>query len=300
MLADSDESIRVAALQAISMLGPAASEAAEAVKSLLDDPELVVDAADALGRIGPAARPAPAQLVKMLSSDQAPVRWAAVRALAQIGGEEAHPTVDFIVRALPSASEVDGYNMMIYLALLGPVAHDAVDVIRSTRIKNPVLPSVTLWAVAGGTSLPWVVDPDGQGADRGPGGPPVGGMPGDFHDGGDFASIVYQACVRELRERLRPTARLLVQKILDGTAGNVPAWGYEILTCAPDETVNSLVPHLADDNIVMRERATVALGYMGSAASPARNHVKAALARVSSEREKRLLEWCLREIGRES
>jgi hypothetical protein len=83
--------------------------------------------------------------------------------------------------------------------------------------------------------------------------------------------------VRELGQRLRLTARLLVQKIMDGTAGNVLAWGYEILTCAPEETMNSLVPHLADDNIVMRERATVALGYMGPAASPARDRVAAAL-----------------------
>jgi len=297
LLKDSDESTRIAALQAISMLGPGASKAAEAVKSLLENPELVVDAADALGRIGPAARPAPAPLVKMLSSEQAAIRWAAVRALAQIGGEEAHPAVDFIVRALPSASEVDGYNMMIYLALLGPVARDAADAVRGARIKHPALPSVTLWAISGGTSLPWLGGSEGPGGGRGPGGPGFAGGPGG---GGDVGSIVYQACVRELGERLRPTARLLVQKIMDGTAGDVPAWGYEILACTPDETMNSLVSHLVDDNIVMRERATVALGYMGPAASPARDRVMAAMAKVSSEREKRLMEWCLREMGRES
>ena len=90
-----------------------------------------------------------------------------------------------------------------------------------------------------------------------------------------------------------------MQTIRDGTAGNVPTWGYAILACAPDETIYSLVPHLADDNIVMRERAAVALGYVGPAASPARERVTAALAKVASEREKRLREWCLREIGRE-
>jgi hypothetical protein len=299
LLEDSDESTRIAALQAISMLGPAASKAAEAVTPLLDNPELAVDAADALGRIGPAARPVPGQLVKMLSSDQSAVRWAAVRAMAQIGGEEAHPAVDFMIRTLPGASEVDGYNMMIYLALLGPVARDAVDALQSARIKHPVLPSVTRWAIAGGTSLPWLGGPDGRGGGRGPGGPGFGGGPGGpGGGGGDIGSIIYQACVRELGERLRPTARLLVQKIMDGTAGNVPTWGYEILTCVPDETVNTLVPHLADDNIVMRERATVALGYMGPAASGARGRVVAALSKAPSEREKHLLEWCLREIDR--
>jgi hypothetical protein len=316
LLKDSDESTRITALQAISMLGPAASKARDAVVALLDNPDLAVDAADALGRIGPAAQPVPGQLVKMLSSDSSAVQWAAVRAMAQIGGEEAHPAADFMIRTLPGASEVEGYNMMIYLALLGSVARDAADVLGSAHIKHPVLPSVTRWAISGGTSLPWLGGPGGRGSGRGPGGPgfggggsPIatrrdwepgpGGPGGGMGGGGDIGSIVYQALVRELGERLCPTARLLVQKIMDGTAGNVPAWGYEILACAPDETINALVPHLADDNIVMRERATVALGYMGPAASPAGERVTAALAKVSSEREKRLMEWCLREISRE-
>jgi len=298
LLKNSDEPTRIAALQAISMLGPAASKAAEAVASLLDNPELAIDAADALGRIGPPAQPVPGQLVKMLSSDQSAVQWAAVRAMAQIGGQEAHPAVDFMIRALPNASEVDGYNMMIYLALLGPVARDAANAVPSARIKHPMLPSVTLWAIAGGTSLPWLGSPDGRGG-RGPGGPGFRGGPGGLGgDGGDIGSIIYQACVREMGERLRPTARVLAQRIMDGTAGNVPTWGYEILACAPDETVNTLVPHLADDSIVMRERATVALGYMGPAASGARERVAAALGKAPSEREKHLLEWCLREIDR--
>jgi hypothetical protein len=204
-----------------------------------------------------------------------------------------------MIRALPTAAEVDGYNMMIYLALLGPVARDAADVIQTARIKHPVLPSVTRWAITGGTSLPWLGGPDGRGGGRGPGGPGFGGGPGGFGGGGgDIGSIIYQALVRELGERLRPTARVLVQKIMDGTAGNVPTWGYEILACAPDEAINSLVPHLADDKIVMRERATVALGYLGPAAAGARERVAAALSKASSEREKRLLEWCLREIDR--
>jgi HEAT repeat protein len=298
LLKDADESTRITALQAISILGPAASKAREAVVALLDNPDLAVDAADALGRMGPAAQPVPGQLVKMLSSQSSAVRWAAVRAMAQIGGAEAHPAVDFMVQALPRASEVEGYNMMIYLALLGPVARDAADILWSAHIKHPVLPSVTRWAISGGASLPWLGGPEG----RGPGRPGFGGRPGGSGGlgggGGDIGSIIYQALVRELGERLRPTARLLAQKIMDGTAGNVPTWGYEILACAPNETMNALVPHLADDNIVMRERATVALGYMGPAAAPARERITAALAKVSSEREKRLMEWCLREISR--
>jgi hypothetical protein len=305
LLKDADESTQIAALQAIATLGPAASKAAPAVTLLLDNPELRIDAADALGRIGPAARPVPGQLIKMLSSDQSAVQWAAVRAMSQIGGEEAHPAVDFMIRAMPKASEVDGYNMLIYLALLGSVAHDATDAIRSAPMLNPMLPSLTQWAIAGGTSLPWQSSFDGRGGGRGPGGPGGGGdfgppgMIGGFGGGGfDPGTIILQALIREMGERLRPTARLLAQKIMDGTAGSIPTWGYEILACAPDETISLLAPRLADENLAMRERATVALGYMGPAASGARERVTAALGKASSDREKRLLEWCIREIDR--
>ena len=162
LLKDPDESMRITALQAISMLGPAAAQAAGAVAPLLDDPELAIDAADALGRIGSAARPAMKRLAQMLSADQPAIRWAAVRAMSQIGGEEAHPAVDFMVRSLRGATEVEGYNMMIYLALLGPVAKDAAPTIRSVRIKNPVLPSATAWAIESDKTLPWL----GRGAVR--------------------------------------------------------------------------------------------------------------------------------------
>jgi len=137
--------------------------------------------------------------------------------------------------------------------------------------------------------LPWQT-----GGGRGGFGMPMGGGPG----GGMFDSLL-EAFVQELGERLRPAAQLLARKIMDGTAGDVPEWGYQILTCAPDESVKILVPYLADANMVMRERATVALGYMGPNASPAKDQVSVAMAKVASEREGRLMKWCLREIGKQ-
>ena len=289
LLKDPDESMRITALQAIAMLGPAAAQAAGAVAPLLDDPELAIDAADALGRIGPAARPALKRLAEMLSADQPAVRWAAVRAMSQIGGEEAHPAVDFMVRALRSATEVEGYNMMIYFALLGPVAKDAVPTIRSVRIKNPVLPSATAWAIESDKTLPWLGR--GRFGGRRPG--RTWRRAGARHR----HVLIYEAYVHELGDRLRPAARLLAQKIIDGTAGDVPAWGYKILACAPDEVIEILAPRLADADIVKRERAAVALGHMGAAAAPGIDRVKAAIGKASTDREKRLLAWCLREIS---
>lgn len=293
MLSDNEESVRMASLQAIALLGRSAAGAVQAVVALLEDPRLATDAADALGRIGPAAQPVPEQLIKMLSSNQKAVRWAAVRAMAQIGGEEAKPAVRYIMRALPRATEVEGYNMMIYLALLGPVASDAADTIRNTRIVNPVLPHATLWAISGGVNLPWREGRASGGivlSDE-----PVG------RDGArvGFDTLIYRAYIRELGERLRPTARSLVSKIMAGAAGDVPPWGYEILCCAPNETVPTLISYLEHDNALMRERAIVALGHMGDVAFEARKAIAAAATKASSKREERLLAWCMREIGPE-
>lgn len=289
-LKNSDASLKITALQAISMLGSAAAPAADAVAPLLDDPDLVIDAADALGRIGAAARPALPRLAKLLAADQPAVRWAAVRAMSQIGGEDAHPAVDFMIRALPTASEVEGYNMMIYFALLGPVAKDALSTIRSVRIKNPVLPSATQWAIESDRSFPWL----GRGGFGmpGPGGP--GGGPGP-----DIALYIYESYVHELGDRLRPAACLLAEKILDGTAGDVPTWGYKILACGGEEVLGILTPPLADKDLVKRERAAVALGYMGAAAGPGKPQVEAALTKAETDREQRLIAWCLREIASE-
>jgi hypothetical protein len=107
---------------------------------------------------------------------------------------------------------------------------------------------------------------------------------------------MYEAYIRELGERLRPLALSLVQKILDGTAGDIPPWGYKLLNCAPDESVSKLSAGLTDNSIVLRERAAVALGYMGTAAFPAKDRVSRALDKAATEQERHLLEWCLREI----
>ncbi len=96
--------------------------------------------------------------------------------------------------------------------------------------------------------------------------------------------------------RLKPAATALARKIMDGGAGNVPAWGYELLGRFPDESLAVLTPGLESDQTVVRERAAVALGYMGPAAAAAKGKATAALARTTGEKERLLLKWCLREM----
>lgn len=343
LLKDENLVVRGTALQAVATLGPAAAKAAPDVIPLLEDPALQIDAADALGRIGTAARPAPAKLIAMLSSDQQPVRWAAVRGLSQIGGPEAHPTVEFMIRELPRASIVDGYNMMIYLALLGPVAKDAIPAIQSARVMQPALKSATLWAIEPEKSFPWQntgrgmvgpgagrfsgpgmeargpgVDPRGPGNDaqrpggdargpgmdvRGPGGPelrlPGPGM-GAPPDGGlDVFGSIYEAYIHELGDRLAPAAINLAKAIAEGKAGNVPSWGYKLLNCGTKESLEILTPLLAEKDLIVRERAAVALGYMGATAASARSKVSIAVEKASNERERKLLQWCLKQVSKE-
>jgi HEAT repeat protein len=286
-------SVRHAAVRAVAALGPAASDAATALVPLLDDSTLMIEVADALGRTGPAARPVPKRLVSMLADDQPPtVRMAALRAMAQIGGPEAHPAVDYIIKALPSTDEIGMYNMEIYLSLLGPVASDAIPALQSTRLMNPVVPTATLWAIRS-NSLPW------RPVTRGRNGFPVGAPPGGGGFGGGFGfdlfSTMYLAYFRELGERLRPVALMLLKEIQDGTANDTPLWGYKLLTCAPTESVTQLSAALDSDDLSTREHATVALGYIGAASFPARASLRTALGKASTDGEKRLIEWALRE-----
>jgi len=303
LLKDADPAIRTAALISIATLGPAAAKAAPAVRELLHDPALRCDAADALGRMGPAVQPVPDIMVKMLSSDQVAEQWAAVRAMAQIGGKEAHPAVDYMTKKLTAgATEVEGYNMYLYLSMLGSVATDALPTIRNTRIKNPVLPSSTTWAIQQ-TYLPWQNTGGGGGfggpGDGGPGGGGMGGGPGGMGGPGNISQVIYEAYVVNMGERLSPSSKLLATKIMDGTAGTVPDWGYQILSAAPAEAIAVFGPHLEDPTQQMRERAVVGLGFMGYAAAGARDKLAAAQAKATDDKEKLLIAWALRAIDRE-
>jgi hypothetical protein len=83
---------------------------------------------------------------------------------------------------------------------------------------------------------------------------------------------------------------------MEGAAGNVPRWGYKLLAKFPSESIAILSPGLEHPDRVMRERAAVALGYMGHAALPSQDKIAAALGKAPDEREQLLLKWCLREI----
>ncbi len=252
-----------------------------AVRPLLDDPTVQCDAADALGRIGVAARPISDTLLKMLASPDESTQWAAIRAMSQIGGKESHPAVEFMIKKIPTATVTEGYDIRIYLAMLGPDAIDALPALQASQLRNGKLSLATEWAIESNQYLPWTNEPG------------MAGQPGGV-------KVIYDAYINNLGTRLAPAARLMANKMMDGTVGTVPIWGYRLLTCAPDEALKIFTPHLADNTQQMRERAIVGLGYMGPLAAPARELLKTALQNATDEREKLLLAWSLRQINPEN
>ena len=102
--------------------------------------------------------------------------------------------------------------------------------------------------------------------------------------------------MQELGDNLKPAAETLAKKIMAGKAGNVSGWGYKLLARFPQESLEILTPGLADEKLVMRKRAAVAIGYMGRAAKTARPQVVLALNTSKDEREQLLLKWCLSEL----
>jgi HEAT repeat protein len=278
LLQDADD-VKFAALQAIGTLGPVALGARAAVIPLLDSPDDMIDAADALGRMGPGARPIPPAMTKMLASNQAGVRMAALRGMSQIGGKEALPAAEYIARNVGSANEIDAFNMTEMLALIGPVARVPAASIQSVPIPNPAVLSATNWAIHAPAAFPW--------------------QDANIDDLGDLFSFVWATYVLELGERLRPCALSLAPQLMNGTAGDVPDWGYQILNAAPTESIAVIAPHLADKDKAKRERAAIALGRMGPPAIAARPKLEAAIAAAIDPREKNLLAWALREITKD-
>jgi hypothetical protein len=216
---------------------------------------------------------------------------------------------------------------MIYFSLLGPVARDAVPAIQNFNIKNPVLPSSTQWAIAPNT-FPGLNAGGGFGGGRGgrggggPGGPGGGGGfaggpggggpgggpggPGGPNGGGGFAGgpggpggggmgglndLMYASYVRELGPRLAALAPQLATRIMDDSAGAVPEWGYELLNADANASLQILTPFLKHNDMLIRERAAVAIGYMGEAGAPAKAQVTAALNSAPNEKEKRVMQW---------
>jgi HEAT repeat protein len=237
---DPDENVRAAALDAIGRLGPrAASTAVPELTKLLRDHQLRRAAAESLGRIGPAASAALPDLAKAISDADATWQWTAVRAMVLIGGDGARPAVPFLIdrtQKAPRSREL--YQLTWLLGLLGPVARDALPALAVARHRDNELASMAMWAIAPEEQFPWQL---GYIADR----------PCDLWLFADY--------IDRMGDRATPAAAALANRILDGTAGRVPTWGYHLLKARRDTVLPILNKALENPNPVSRRRAQLAL-----------------------------------------
>lgn len=111
-----------------------------------------------------------------------------------------------------------------------------------------------------------------------------------------FIQFILESYMQEFGDRFKPVAASLARKILAGNAGDIPDWGYKLLAKSPEQTLEILLPALKDERLAVRERATVALGFMGRSARAAKPHLLQALESSTDPREQLLLRWCLRKI----
>jgi hypothetical protein len=283
LLRDDDGITRALALQAVGTLGPAAAAAAGDAGRLLNDPTLAADAADALGRIGPAASAELPRLGAKLNADDKALCWAAARAMVQIGGSGAAPVIDYLLRELAAAREGgrDAYNIMMYFAVLGPVAEPALPRLEALSSRDPYHFAMAAWAIQPDRRFPWEA-----------------GVPGvvGLLISSDVLVWNFESVIHEIGARARPGAVSLARRIVKGDAG-VPSWGYQLLVDFPDDVLPILLDGLNSTDIGALRRVIVALGYMKASAAPAVEKLEAMSGR-NDDLTQRLLDGALREIGK--
>src|SRR6185369_13289471 len=101
----------------------------------------------------------------------------------QIGGPDALPAAEYIAREIGSVSEIDGYNMVQLLGMLGPIASGPASRIKTVPIPNTIITDATNWAINAPTGFPW-----------------LGGTTNAF---GPLGELVYASYVTALGERLK-------------------------------------------------------------------------------------------------
>ena len=89
---------------------------------------------------------------------------------------------------------------------------------------------------------------------------------------------------------------VLAKGIMDNSAGDVPVWGYELLNAGPEQSLAILTPWLKNADLLAARACGGGDRVHGGDGEPAKALVEAALAQAPTEREKKLLQWTLRQI----
>ncbi len=172
-LHDQDREVRIYAVVSLGQMGPAAGAAVEPLIELLhkvhyeEDPQMICVILDALGLIGPRARPALPVLASMAKNPQHGARAFAARAMYRIGPEgraEASLVVPALIKELATGkSPRERVSAAIFLADMASVAEEAIPALltagqdQDQEVRRAV--AAALEAVKGARRE---IDPDSQ------------------------------------------------------------------------------------------------------------------------------------------
>jgi hypothetical protein len=284
-LSDPDEGVRALSLEALCTMGNSAASAWKEAAQLLDDPAMAADAAETLGRMGSVAKPCLPKLVELLKSPNEATQWAAARGLVQIGGPDADPVIDFLIKKLEVSRDNDAYNIMMYFVVLGPDGKRALPSLQRLKERDAFRYMMAVWSMDPENTFPWDTD----------------AMPKLVTVlllNQDIIRQNFEAIIREIGDRARPAARSLAQKTIEGTSGfmgNVPGWGYQLLVDFPDEALPILEKGLKEKDPIRQQGALMAIGHMGVAAKSLKDQVNP-LTRAENESTRQLAQWCVKQI----
>lgn len=257
-LKDADAKVRGAAALALGEIGPEAEVAVPALIEGLKDKSFRCAAATALGGIGAKARPAIPALAKALEDEESRFRWAAVGALARIGGPGSKAAVPVLVKAL-SGSERDHYNATLYLSALGPEAKDSIPALKKGYSHSEDLRVLALWSI----------DPQ-----NGVQGYLLHGLATDRACDQWFIASHFQM----MGARRKDAALSVAEALLDGRLNTLAPWAVDLILRGQAEvTVPLLAAGLNKKDAAVRARAAAALGMVGPQAKSAEPALTAAL-----------------------
>ncbi len=135
LLGDADRHVREVAIRSLGVMGTKNPTATAILGNALAGNQGLA-AAKALQQVGPAAKTAVSQLVPLLKSPSADIRWQAAKTLGSIGPEAA-PAVDALIASLTDAEWKVRERSADTLGLIGPAAARAVPyLIKTAQDEN--------------------------------------------------------------------------------------------------------------------------------------------------------------------
>ncbi len=242
-LRDPSEDSQRAAIDALGRLGPAAEPAVADLAKLLTDKALRPAVLDSLGRIGAKARIAQPMLAEMLNEKDSLVRRRVAQAMVLIGGPTAAKAIPVLVADLKS-TERNAYNAIVYLGLLGEHGKDALPALRGAGSVGAGSAPMAIWAIEPTKQFPWQM---GYGEDR------------------DCDLWFFGTFVDFLGPRAPEAAQALVSAGLKGSAGDrIPNYAFYLLNQQEKIVIPLLLDGTTSSSAQVRKRAVALMGRMRS------------------------------------